>query len=100
MNRKEIIQDGQPIIVITHGLTGGSDSNYIKNAAESLKNAGYTVVCYNQRGVACELKSKKYHLHGDTSDLREVLNYLFEKYPSAHFYGVSFSIGKCLGINK
>jgi predicted alpha/beta-fold hydrolase len=47
MNKKDEIIDGHPIVVITHGLTGGSDSNYIKNCAEAIRNAGYTVVCYN-----------------------------------------------------
>ena len=47
MNKKEEFGEGHPIVVITHGLTGGSDSNYIKNAAEALSNAGYTVICYN-----------------------------------------------------
>lgn len=31
----------KPIILITHGLTGGSETNYIKHAAETLAKAGY-----------------------------------------------------------
>jgi predicted alpha/beta-fold hydrolase len=35
------------LIVITHGLTGGTDCNYIKDAVDRFYNAGFSVVCVN-----------------------------------------------------
>ncbi|CAD8115992.1 unnamed protein product [Paramecium sonneborni] len=88
----------KPLILITHGLTGGSETNYIKHAAETLAKAGYQVVCFNQRGVAnCELLTSKYHFHGCTNDLREVINYLQEnKQKGQQIFGLGFSIGGSL----
>jgi predicted alpha/beta-fold hydrolase len=45
-------EDVNKLIVITHGLTGGTDCNYIKDTMEKLYKAGFNVVCVNQRGVA------------------------------------------------
>ncbi len=53
-----------------HGLTGGSDSIYIMKAAKELADKGYTVVCFNQRGVAkSPLLTPRYHCHCGYSDL-------------------------------
>ncbi|KAM3131088.1 hypothetical protein pb186bvf_016786 [Paramecium bursaria] len=84
----------KPLILITHGLTGGSDSNYIKDAAQRLKQLGYQVVCFNQRGVAkCSLATSRYHFHGCTKDLEEVIDYLHENNQGRQIIGVGFSIG-------
>lgn len=47
-----IRDDAKSVIVMCHGLTGGSDCNYIKESMLNMYKAGYTVVCVNQRGVA------------------------------------------------
>ena len=45
------INDPKNIVLVLHGLTGGGDCNYIKDTLERLYNAGYTAVCFNNRGV-------------------------------------------------
>ena len=47
-----IRKDSKNVVVICHGLTGGSDCNYMKDAMNQLFKEGFTVVCLNQRGVA------------------------------------------------
>ena len=45
------INDPKNIVLVLHGLTGGGDCNYIKDTLERLYDAGYTAVCFNNRGV-------------------------------------------------
>jgi predicted alpha/beta-fold hydrolase len=60
--------------------------------AAELANQGFTVVCFNQRGVAnTPLLNSHYHCHGDFGDLREVIDYLSKQYQN--IYGVGISIG-------
>lgn len=48
-----MVRDNQKgIVVVCHGLTGGTDCNYIKDSMNKLFKAGFTVVCVNLRGVA------------------------------------------------
>ena len=44
------------ILVILHGLTGGSSTNYIKHAALNGYRFGFRTVCINNRGIDSELK--------------------------------------------
>ncbi len=39
-------------MVITHGVTGGSETNYIRHAVLKAMKNGYRVVVFNNRGVA------------------------------------------------
>ena len=82
--------DPKHLVVITHGLTGGTDCNYIKDAVDRLYDAGFSVVCVNQRGVAYTkltvviyyiLKSSRYLNLSDPCDLKDAIEYIKCKYP-------------------
>lgn len=40
-----------------HGLTGGSEMNYIKVLVEEARRNGYRSVCLNSRGICNEMTS-------------------------------------------
>lgn len=40
-----------------HGLTGGSEMNYIKVLVEEARGNGYRSVCLNSRGICNEMTS-------------------------------------------
>ena len=40
-------ENSKNIVVVCHGLTGGTDCNYIKDTMNKLFKAGFTVVCVN-----------------------------------------------------
>lgn len=40
-----------PILFIMHGLTGGSEMNYIKALMSEAANDGFKSVCLNSRGI-------------------------------------------------
>ena len=46
-----------PILFVMHGLTGGSDMNYIKELMTPAAEEGYCCVCLNSRGINNEMTS-------------------------------------------
>ena len=54
-NKFEDKQDMR-IAVLLHGLTGGSNSNYMKDCALSCYRNGFRTVIVNMRGINSELK--------------------------------------------
>ena len=74
------------IILILHGLTGGSNNSYIKDIvhcfiSDPKYNSNYKVICINYRGINdTPLKTPKgYHI-GHTEDLEYIIEYLKKEY--------------------
>lgn len=43
--------DQTPIFFVMHGLTGGSEMNYIKALIDEARKNGFRSVCLNSRGI-------------------------------------------------
>jgi predicted alpha/beta-fold hydrolase len=54
---KKLENPNPPILFIMHGLTGGSEMNYIKALMAEASNDGYKSVCLNSRGINNEMTS-------------------------------------------
>lgn len=65
------------LIVITHGLEGSSDKQYVKGLAVHFANNGWDVLAWNCRSCSGEMNiaPKLYH-HGDIDDISEVLKHI------------------------
>ncbi|KAJ7104090.1 Alpha/Beta hydrolase protein [Mycena belliarum] len=92
--------DDTPIIVVQHGLTGGSHEPYIRAvlapacAPTEKGGLGYRAVVVNFRGCSgVPITSPKFYTAGHTDDLRQALMYLAHKYPRAPLLGLGYSIG-------
>ncbi|KAJ6531850.1 AB-hydrolase YheT [Mycena capillaripes] len=92
--------DDTPIIVVQHGLTGGSHEPYVRAilapacAPIEKGGLGYRAVVVNFRGCSgVPITSPKFYTAGHTDDLRQALMYLAHKYPRAPLLGLGFSIG-------
>lgn len=81
------------IAVISHGLTGGSETNYIRHAVLNASRYGFRPVVYHNRGINSDLKTMKYHDHGDIEDIKYVLEHLQKENPEAAIYGLGISMG-------
>ena len=46
-----------PVLFIVHGITGGSDSNYIRVITKEGEERGYQCVVLNNRGINTEMTS-------------------------------------------
>ncbi|KAJ7903430.1 AB-hydrolase YheT [Mycena olivaceomarginata] len=94
------VRDDAPIIVVQHGLTGGSHEPYIRAvlapACSPVEQGGlgYRAVVVNFRGCSgVPLTSPKFYTAAQTDDLRQGLMYISKLYPKAPLLGLGFSIG-------
>ena len=82
------------LVVLIHGLEGGSESKYILAASSELNKAGYDTVSFNLRGCSGEdnLLLSTYH-SGKTEDLEFVISHLIENYSYNKIMIVGYSLG-------
>lgn len=83
------------LILVMHGLTGGSNTCYIKDICEGLEKCEDSrILCVNYRGVnKTPLKNSTTYHAGYTHDLEEILHYIKVKYPNEPLYLVGTSMG-------
>jgi len=88
-------KENTKILLITHGLTGSSDCNYIREVVLTAQSNGFRTVALNMRGFGDTppIETPKYYNFADTSDLRDVISHIKSKYPKADLYGLGISIG-------
>ena len=68
---------GRPLVILVHGLTGSSESGYVRRMARALLEAGYAALRLNLRGAGASrpLCREQYH-SGRSEDLLEVISQL------------------------
>ena len=83
-----------PIAIVQHGLTGSSESTYIRHAIPKLMEAGFRVVVFVARGCGgVELTTPFGFTAARTEDMREVVAHVQRSFPDAPLYGVGYSLG-------
>lgn len=94
------IPDSTPILISTHGLTGGSHESYVRNvlsvvtSPKSRGGLGWRAVVINFRGCAgTPLTSSQLYHGGWTDDIRSSVLYLSHMFPDAPLTGIGFSLG-------
>lgn len=90
--------DTQPMLVVLHGLSGGSYEIYLKHVLWPLINAHE-----EQQWEACVVNSRGCALHKITSsilynaratwDCRQTVGWLRKKFPNRPLFGIGFSLG-------
>ncbi|KAJ6630779.1 AB-hydrolase YheT [Mycena sp. CBHHK59/15] len=94
------VREDAPIIVVLHGLTGGSYESYVRSilvpACKAIEEGGlgYRAVVVNFRGCAgVPITSPQLYSAGYTDDIRQALVYISNLYPRATLLGLGFSLG-------
>ncbi|KAJ3195473.1 hypothetical protein HDU67_004362 [Dinochytrium kinnereticum] len=83
-----------PIVVILHGLTGGSHESYVQDLVHEVVKKGFRAVVCNFRGCAeTELKSAQLYSGAYTDDIRFATQFIQRKLPGASLIAVGFSLG-------
>ncbi|KAF9480144.1 AB-hydrolase YheT [Pholiota conissans] len=97
------VADDAPIVVVQHGLTGGSYEAYVRAilsracAPPEKGGLGYRAVVINFRGCAgVPVTSPLLYSAGSTGDTRAAVMYIAHKYPKAPLLGLGFSLGSNL----
>ena len=87
-------QPQQPLIILLHGLTGSSQSKYIKGLQQALLRQGLRSAALNFRGCSGEYNhsSRCYH-SGETGDIDFLYRTLRAREPNIPMAAVGFSIG-------
>jgi len=94
------VPEDAPIVVVQHGLTGGSYESYIRailsRACAPVEEGGlgYRAAVINFRGCAgVPITSQLLYSAGHTNDTRQALMYITHRYPKALLLGLGFSLG-------
>jgi uncharacterized protein len=83
-----------PLVIILHGLTGSSDSSYVKGLQETLFQQKLRSAALNFRGCSGEPNNTALWYHsGETSDLNAIYQILRHKQPDIPIAVVGFSLG-------
>ena len=87
-------QDGNRLVVITHGLEGHARGHYCQGMAQALQRAGWDVLAWNFRGCSGEPNQKLRSYHsGATEELQIVLDHVFSETDYESIVLVGFSLG-------
>ncbi|WP_019865400.1 hydrolase [Methylovulum miyakonense] len=83
-----------PLVILLHGLTGSSDSGYIKGLQMVFLRQGWRSVALNFRGCSGEPNNKARCYHsGETEDIQFVYETLRQREPNTPFAAIGFSLG-------
>lgn len=87
-------QNGEPILVIIHGLEGNTESHYARRMLLEAKKAKIAAVVHHHRGCSGEPNrlARSYH-SGDVNDLAYTLLQLKQYYPESQLFAVGYSLG-------
>ncbi len=91
-------QDTKTMVVLLHGLAGGSHESYVRAVVEHLyavySHVELECVAFNARGCAMsEVLSPHYWSAIKTSDFRATMQDLEKLFPNRKFIGIGFSLG-------
>ncbi len=84
----------KPLVIVMHGLSGSSASNYVSGIQKAISHFGWRSVALNFRGCSGEqnLKARAYH-SGDTGDIEFIYQTLKAREPNTDIYVIGFSLG-------
>jgi abhydrolase domain-containing protein 1/3 len=83
-----------PIAVLFPGLVGDSQSEYLRYIVPSLKQIGYRVVTFNNRGRGgLELRTPRIYCAANFDDVELAIDSLREKNPNSLIVASGFSMG-------
>ncbi|KAI9325133.1 Alpha/Beta hydrolase protein [Obelidium mucronatum] len=83
-----------PILIILHGLAGGSRETYICDLVPYALKSGYKVAALNYRGCGgVEITTPQLYSGSFTEDIRLMTQFIAKKYPMAPLVGIGFSLG-------
>ncbi|KAK9093842.1 hypothetical protein Scep_025311 [Stephania cephalantha] len=83
-----------PVLILMHGLSGGSGDSYVKHMFAEARRNGWRVVAYNGRGGGgSPVTTPQFYSASYTEDIRMVVKHVKTLYPSANVYAVGWSLG-------
>ncbi len=85
-----IRNNNRKLAILSHGLEGGSDSQYIMSISNLLSSEGYDICALNYRSCSGEMNHTATMYHsGFTLDLNMIVNTIAEEYDEINLIGYS-----------
>ncbi|KAK8066372.1 hypothetical protein PG997_013119 [Apiospora hydei] len=93
--------DARPMLVVLHGLSGGSHEVYLRHGISPLLESGAWEACVvNSRGCAMsKITTGILYNARATWDTRQLVRYLRKTFPNRPLFGLGFSLGACILTN-
>lgn len=93
--------DARPMLVILHGLSGGSHEVYLRHGIAPLLDSGAWEACViNSRGCAMsKITTGILYNARATWDTRQLVRHLRKTFPNRPLFGLGFSLGACILTN-
>ena len=86
--------EGRPIVIILHGVTGGSQESYVTHVAEEVERKGWVSVVFNQRGCGdSEMTSPRAYCAASSDDCSHVVSYIHKQHPKSILLAIGVSLG-------
>lgn len=86
--------DDKPMLVVLHGLSGGSHELYLRHVVAPLLGTGWEACVLNFRGCAqSKVTSSILYNARATWDVRQMVKWLRKKFPNRPLFGIGFSLG-------
>ncbi|KAI0643881.1 AB-hydrolase YheT [Trametes meyenii] len=94
------ITEGENILLVAHGLTGGSHEAYVRAVLSRVtfrtdaRGRGFRAIVMNYRGCngSPVVTPRLYHA-GSSDDVRPVVLWIAHMFPECRMYGLGFSLG-------
>ena len=92
--------DMTPMLVVLHGLSGGSHEIYLRAVLKPLVEAGWAACVVNSRGCAMsKITTGLLYNARATWDVRQVVKELRRRWPKRPLFGTGFSLGANILVN-
>ena len=92
--------DETPMLVMLHGLSGGSHEVYLRHVLSPMVDAGWKACVVNSRGCAkSKLTSDVLFNARATWDVRQTVKWLRKRFPNRPLFGIGFSLGANILVN-
>lgn len=98
-------QASKKLVILLHGLEGNSSRQYMLSAARHFSEHGWDVLSFNCRSCSEEInRNFKLYYHGETEDLRQVVDHVVDTYSYSEIVLSGYSMGgamlsKYLSVN-
>lgn len=94
------LADVKPMLVVLHGLSGGSQESYLRQTIRPVVEAGWEACVVNSRGCAkSKITTGLLYNARATWDLRQTVKWLRKTFPNRPLYGLGFSLGANMMVN-
>jgi len=94
------VQENERVLVVSHGLTGGSHEAYVRAALAELTlpttagGLGFRAVVVNSRGCSgAPVITPRLYNAGSSDDLRPAILWVCHTFPKSTLFGIGFSLG-------